>query len=164
MNQPKTKGKAVKQIYVVLGRENSPGVFYGDLAQFDSLSKKCQEHNQRQHARAGITEINGTLWVNDGYDWQTRQYNKKPLDINKTPRVIDNDPTSGFKFVGINSRYSTANKYWLVEDPRGFVIEVPTANAEDIVNTCKIEYGVIITPCVWVFANAGIGKPKLVRA
>lgn len=76
------------------------------------------------------------------------------------PRIIRNTPLQGFRLVKSVSRCSTSNKLWRVLDPRGFQLEISTANLEDLMMDCVIDHGLITVACVW----EGKTKVKLVRA
>lgn len=75
------------------------------------------------------------------------------------PRIITNLPREGFQLVKSVSRSSTS-KLWRVLDPRGFELEISTANLEDLMMDCVIDRGLITVACVW----EGKVKLKLVRA
>lgn len=63
---------------------------------------------------------------------------------------IKNTPISGFKFVGFVSRYSTSNKFFEIEDPRGFVIEINCGNVSKILESCIIDKGEILGDLVYL--------------
>ena len=84
-----------------------------------------------------------------------------PKDL--LPRIIDNIPLTGFKIVDTVTRYSTSNKLWRILDPRGFELEISTANMESVIMSGIIDKGEIIDKCVWDFGTNGIGKAKLIR-
>lgn len=63
--------------------------------------------------------------------------------------TFDNSPDKGFKIVGSVSRWSTSNKLIRVEDPRGFVVEIPTGNLTTLLKHTTVEKGVIQESCVW---------------
>jgi hypothetical protein len=64
--------------------------------------------------------------------------------------TFQNIPTSGFKLGTVATRYSTSNKFYRIIDPRGFQLEISTANLLDIIQTGEIAYGEIIGEYVWV--------------
>jgi hypothetical protein len=64
--------------------------------------------------------------------------------------TFENFPTNGFKIAAIATRYSTSNKFYRIIDPRGFQLEISTANLLEIVQTGEIAYGEIIGKYVWV--------------
>ncbi len=65
------------------------------------------------------------------------------------PAIWENTPQSGFKIVDTNSRYSTSNKFWCVEDPRGVVFEISTEVFEKLIYDVTIIKGVIQDECIW---------------
>lgn len=65
------------------------------------------------------------------------------------PRIVDNEPVYGFQIQRSVSRYSTSNKVWRVLDPRGFELEISTANFEDLVMGTTIHEGTIEGKCQW---------------
>jgi hypothetical protein len=62
---------------------------------------------------------------------------------------FENNPISGFTIVGSQSRWSTQNKVIRVEDPRGFVVEVPTENLTTLLKHCRVNLGTVVEECVW---------------
>ena len=65
------------------------------------------------------------------------------------PMDLDNKPTHGFKIVDTVSRYSTSNKFFRVEDPRGFELEIDTTNLLELIERHTIVQGAIMEPLVW---------------
>ena len=63
--------------------------------------------------------------------------------------IIDNSPQSGFKVVGSVGRWSTQNKLFQIEDPRGFIVEIPTGNLSALLNDTTVINAVIQEDCVW---------------
>ena len=62
---------------------------------------------------------------------------------------IKNEPRVGFKIVDYATRYNTDNKLIRIEDPAGFVIEVPVENAIGLLHESTVAFGSIQEPCVW---------------
>lgn len=60
-----------------------------------------------------------------------------------------NKPTSGFKIVGFNSRYSTSNKFMLLKDPRGFKTEMSISDFTELIREITIENGIIKNPLMY---------------
>lgn len=85
----------------------------------------------------------GTTWA-DPRGWG----NQEGIYI---PDILefDNLPAEGFKIVGSVSRWSTANKLICVEDPRGFVVEIPTGNLTTLLKHTTITKSVVQEACVW---------------
>lgn len=80
------------------------------------------------------------------YDYEEKKYKEYQPG---SEIEFDNTPKSGFKILKAVSRWSTSNKVWRVEDPRGFIVEIYTGNMEEIVQHSTIDHGVIKTECVW---------------
>lgn len=72
-----------------------------------------------------------------------------------TPDVLDNVPQTGFRIVRNVSRYMTKNVVWRVMDPRGFELEITSANMSMLLQSCAIKNGVIETDCIWGRDNRG---------
>jgi len=66
-----------------------------------------------------------------------------------TPLDMENKPTHGFKIVDAVSRYSTDNKKFRIEDPRGFELEISVYNLFDIITKHTIVQGTIMEPMLW---------------
>lgn len=60
-----------------------------------------------------------------------------------------NEPRTGFKIVDYATRYNTDNKLIRIEDPAGFVIEVPVENAIGLLHESTVAFGSVQEPCVW---------------
>src|SRR5574343_534640 len=67
------------------------------------------------------------------------------------PRIIDNTPQIGFQFTKSVRRtyWGGGNVVWRVLDPRGFELEISSANLARIMDCSCIKEGVIEEPCVW---------------
>lgn len=63
--------------------------------------------------------------------------------------VFDNTPQKGFRIIGSVSRWSTSNKVIRVEDPRGFVVEVPTGNLTTLLKHTVVDHSEVMEECVW---------------
>lgn len=62
---------------------------------------------------------------------------------------LDNIPRTGFKIVDYATRYHTDNKLIRIEDPTGFVVEVPVSNIIALIHEATVSFGVVQEPCVW---------------
>ena len=62
---------------------------------------------------------------------------------------IKNEPRVGFKIVDYATRYNTDNKLIRIEDPAGFVVEVPVENAIGLLHESTVAFGSVQEPCVW---------------
>lgn len=67
------------------------------------------------------------------------------------PKVIDNTPVTGFQISKSVRRtgWNGGNVVWRLEDPRGFELEISSANFAAIVNHCNMDKGLITSKCVW---------------
>lgn len=63
--------------------------------------------------------------------------------------IIDNNPSTGIYIGSSVSRWSTSNKLFRVQDPRGFTVEVPTDNIATLLHLTTVTNGIIQEPCVW---------------
>ena len=72
------------------------------------------------------------------------------------PIVLDNIPIEGFTFGEAISRYSTSNKFFEVNDPRGFKLQIPAANLALLISSATIEAGVLKSKCVWGFDGSNV--------
>ncbi len=63
--------------------------------------------------------------------------------------ITPNTPTSGFTITDSVSRWSTQNKLFRVQDPRGFTVEVPTGNISTLLGCTTVVNGIIQEECVW---------------
>ena len=66
-----------------------------------------------------------------------------------SPKIIENKPISGFKILGVHSRYSTDNKVFRVEDPRGFELEIYSDNLFEIIFKHTIVNGLMVGDFLW---------------
>ena len=89
----------------------------------------------------------GTLWAT--YRKWSRELRKHEATKEGNTLEFDNSPASGFRIVGSVSRWSTSNKLIRVEDPRGFVVEIPTGNLTTLLKHTTVEEGEIKEECVW---------------
>lgn len=68
------------------------------------------------------------------------------------PKTFENKPMSGFKFGKATTRthgWGKGTVTWTVEDPRGFQLDISSANLAQIMSCSTIENGEIIDKCVW---------------
>lgn len=86
----------------------------------------------------------GTNWAN-GYRW----HNSKDKPITSKEFIYDNEPLEGFHLGDSVSRWSTDNKLFRVNDPRGFQVEVPTGNVSTLMQHTTIVNGVVQGKCAW---------------
>lgn len=83
------------------------------------------------------------------YDFKTkiRTYTEEPSKYQ--PRILSNDPLTGFEIFEVATRYSTSNKVFRVKDPRGFVTEITAKSLLGIILDGTISNGIIQDACVW---------------
>jgi len=83
------------------------------------------------------------------YDYASkiRTYTEEPAKYQ--PRVLSNEPLTGFEIFEVATRYSTSNKVFKVKDPRGFVTEITAKSLLGIILDGTIKNGVIQDACVW---------------
>lgn len=63
--------------------------------------------------------------------------------------VFDNEPITGFRITKSVSRWSTSNKMFRVQDPRGFELEISTGNLEMLLPDVVIDAGVFKGKMLW---------------
>ncbi len=103
------------------------------------------EDNAAFHKR----KTTGTDWAklnSMGWNTETKKYDH--FDV-KDGVVIDNTPVTDVYIGSSVSRWSTSNKLFRVQDPRGFTVEVPTDNIATLLHLTTVVNGVINEPCVW---------------
>jgi hypothetical protein len=83
--------------------------------------------------------------MSTGRSWSDR-FSREP----KTKELsFDNKPISGFSIVGSKSRWSTQNKVIQVEDPRGFVVEIPVSALTTLLKHTTVINGIVQEDCLW---------------
>lgn len=83
----------------------------------------------------------------DTVDTWARGYNWQKPKLEGT--VIDNVPIEGFEITRVAYRYSTDNKLFGLQDPRGFSLEISAENLCDILLNGTIQEGKIVGKYVW---------------
>lgn len=81
----------------------------------------------------------------------------KPRGGNQTKidaKIVDNVLMPGFKIAHSVTRYSTSNVVWRILDPRGFELEISSANMSDLIGSTIIEQGEIQERCIWTRQGA----------
>ena len=95
----------------------------------------------------GCDQQEGIVYVSE-WDYTNRMYtNKEPAKYQ--PRILSNEPLTGFEIFEVATRYSTSNKVFKVKDPRGFVTEITAKSLLGILLDGTIKNGVIQDACVW---------------
>jgi hypothetical protein len=103
------------------------------------------EDNAAFHKR----KTTGMDWAKlDSRVWNTETKKYDHFDV-KGGVVIDNTPVTDVYIGSSVSRWSTSNKLFRVQDPRGFTVEVPTDNIATLLHLTTVVNGVINEPCVW---------------
>jgi hypothetical protein len=76
---------------------------------------------------------------------------EEPIPDNITPKVFDNVELEGFRLAEEVRRiyWGGGNVVWRVEDPRGFELEISSANLARILDCSTISNGVIQDKCIW---------------
>ena len=82
-------------------------------------------------------------------DW-CRSSNKK--------EIVDNGFQTGFRIVGCVERHKTHNKWFRVEDPRGFELEISCDNLYRLMQSVTIKDGTIIDKCAWADGDALVSE------
>lgn len=83
-----------------------------------------------------------------GRDW-AKGWRNRDKNITLTELAVPNEPTTGIYIGSSVERYSTSNKLFRVQDPRGFTVEVPTDNIATLLHNSTVVNGYIQEPCVW---------------
>lgn len=135
--------------------------YLGYAAIFDPTKEKCEKKNRQQEVWAELQWDNDILMKSTGYDYQNKMFILISLPPDIAPKILDNIPLSGFKIFSTVSRSSTNNKLWRISDPRGFELEISTANMEDILMKGSVVKGELIGDFIWDFGKNGIGKAYL---
>ncbi len=134
----------------------------GYAARYNPASEKCNKKNQDQlNWVRGY--FNDYIVEEDGLYYIIRRPSGKKELFDFQPQIIDNVPMSGFKIAKFVSRYSTSNKLWRIDDPRGFQLEISTSNMEDVLQEGSVVKGEILGLYKWDFGKNGIGKAKLIK-
>lgn len=67
------------------------------------------------------------------------------------PKILDNVPLEGYQLTKEvrRSGWNGGNVVWRILDPRGFELEISSANLARIIDCSCIKEGVITEPCIW---------------
>lgn len=78
-------------------------------------------------------------------------YDQVPITDDLLPTVLTNELLEGFQIARSVRRggWSGANILWRIIDPRGFELEISTANFARIVDCAVVDHGVIQGKCIW---------------
>ena len=74
----------------------------------------------------------------------------KKADKVSTPAIMDNVPMSGFVLTQLIRRgeYGASDK-WVVQDPRGFELEISSENVAEIFSNAMVDKGHVSSPLIW---------------
>lgn len=61
------------------------------------------------------------------------------LYVEALEKVVSNTPTKGFKFINTTRRYRTNNVLFQIEHPEGFIFEISSENAYEILENCTVQ-------------------------
>lgn len=92
-------------------------------------------------------------WIGNPFDYKTKTYKFKDK---YEGHILDNIPTEGFTLDKVVSRWSTSNKYYRINDPRGFQLEISTENLADILLNYSCTKGVLEGYYVWARHNSKV--------
>ena len=92
-------------------------------------------------------------WEPDGHWYQRRRTERPDLEA----EILDNPLQFGFKIARDVRRYGWGggNVVWRIEDPRGFELEISSANMASIMDCTTIHRGEIAVPCRWGWNKTG---------
>lgn len=93
----------------------------------------------------------GTHWADNACEYKWVDGERVETGDVFVPNTLEfsNTPTKGFKVIGSQSRWSTQNKVIRIEDPRGFVVEIPTDNLTTLLKHTTVKEGEVQEECVW---------------
>jgi hypothetical protein len=88
-------------------------------------------------------------YLPDTYCGKSRQ--EVTDDHPMAPKILDNVPLSGYQLTKEVRRtgWNGGNVVWRILDPRGFQLEISSANLARIIDCSTITEGVIMEPCIW---------------
>lgn len=147
-----------KQLYVTVKKEHDNTLLgflhgHGTSPAFEK-KRDTQErwaYNDRPLLLSdGSYQVKHTSWdYSSGRYSPVRVETLSILEDAVTPRVWDNEPLEGFKLIKPVTRYSTSNKLWRIQDPRGIVFEISTGCLGEIIHDVVIDHGYIAAKCRW---------------
>jgi hypothetical protein len=77
------------------------------------------------------------------------------------PEIINNVPIAGFSVDQAVERWSTSNKMFRINDPRGFQLEISADNLADLIINSTLDKGVIQEPLIWSKNGAKVFLTRL---
>lgn len=84
-----------------------------------------------------------------GKHWNWALYHPNEPDKRLEALTLENKPLSGFRFDHSVSRYETSNKWFRINDPRGFQLEITAHNLSDLLNHNDFLKGEIQGEFLW---------------
>ena len=99
---------------------------------------------------AGIKQTTSYVW-----DPKTQVRSEVQLPPHNGVAIIENKPVEGFTFDKSVSRWSTSNKYFRIQDPRGFTLEISAENLGNVLINGTINRGLLIGEYVWARGGGG---------
>lgn len=117
-------------------------ILQGDKNNVGTLAYMCQyEETNTGEASASTLSKQGT-----GRRWS--HFTEKDGE-DYLGEIVDNKPLEGFYVGNSVSRWSTSNKLFRVEDPRGFTVEIPTDNLATLLHHTTVVKGFVQEECIW---------------
>ena len=110
-------------------------------------------YEQNSAGRKRIETVNIWATPSDQYRWDPVK--KESVLFKKAevipPKILDNVPLEGFEICREVKRtgWNGGNVVWRVLDPRGFELEISSANMAKILTFATIEAGTIKGKCIW---------------
>ena len=139
--------------------------FVKGVGRDDNLAYMCQyEEGKDGEPLANISkmQVTGRSWagkretkykMNEKGDYERDELGRAIVEGSEyksgEEAVIDNSPVSDVYIGSSVARWSTSNKLFRVQDPRGFTVEVPTDNIATLLHHTTVKNGVVQEPCVW---------------
>jgi len=82
-------------------------------------------------------------------EWVSGRWGRNQEPLGKTGMIFENVPMKGFSVADVVSRWTTSNKLYRVDDPRGFQLEINTDNLLRLIDRTTIVRGEIQDELVW---------------
>ena len=117
--------------------------------------KKRRTQFEWAYMRGCYEEREDGIWLGKTAEWNWETKTHIPIPERRVeeylqPKIIKNEPLSGFKIAKSVTRYSTSNKLWRILDPRNFELEISTHNMEDILAEGTVSKNEIMGKFVWI--------------
>jgi len=119
----------------------------------DDAAAKKRKQTQESWAYGSYAAFKDGKWMRTEYIWIDQQRTSKDVLVDKElwPESIDNELLAGFEIDKSTRRggWHGGNVVWRVTDPRGFTLEISSANLSRIIGCSTITNGVIEGKCIW---------------